>query len=175
MIDRNESEQNSSNDRAATAGTLALGMGMLLILARALETAYGLPGLPRSWYQNDWLWWLVGLTGIGVGSRLLARSESLTPAGVGWKPSLSGRRFHELVLYTRDGCHLCDEAAEIIHEYGRWLPQPTAINIDSDAKLVEKFGTCVPVVSINGKVRFRGKVNETLLRRLIEGTPPNNR
>lgn len=173
MNDRNESEQSLSNERSATAGTLALGLGMVLILARALETAYGIPGLPRSWYQNDWLWWLVGLVSVGVGSRLLARSESFAPTGGTWKPSLSGRRFHQFVLYTRDGCHLCDEAAEMMQDYSRWLPPMTTVNIDSDSKLVDQFGTCVPVVLLDGKVRFRGKVNETLLRRLIEGTAPD--
>ena len=160
------------NDRFATAGTIALGFGLVLVLARTFEMTFGIPGLPRSWYQNDWLWWLVGLVCISVGSRLLVRAESLDRGDGGWKPSLPGRRFHKLVLFTRVGCHLCDEAAETILHYRRWLPSVTSIDIDSDPKLVEQFGTCVPVLAADGKIRFRGKVNETLLRRLIEGTPP---
>lgn len=171
MIDGNESTQTSRNKRFATAGSITLGLGLVLILARALETAAGIPGLPRSWYQNDWLWWLVGLVSIGVGSRLLIRSESFD-LGDSWRPSQPGRRFHELVLYTRDGCHLCDDAEEILQHHRRWLPPATLINVDSDPKLVDQFGTCVPVVALDGKVRFRGHVNEALLRRLIEGTPP---
>ena len=171
MIDGNESAQTSRNKRFATAGSITLGLGLILILARALETAAGIPGLPRSWYQNDWLWWLVGLVSIGVGSRLLIRSEAFD-VGATWQPSQPGRRFHELVLYTRDGCHLCDDAAETLQHHRRWLPPTTLINVDSDPKLVDQFGTCVPVVALDGKVRFRGHVHETLLRRLIEGTPP---
>jgi glutaredoxin len=172
MIERNGSEQILNNDRSATAGTLALGMGTLLVVARALETAFGIPGLPRTWYQNDWLWWLIGFCGIGVGARLLVRSESAVQPPAPWKPTQPGRRFHQMVLYTREGCHLCDEAAETIQEHQRWLPPLTTIDIDSDPTLVKQFGTCVPVVSLDKKVRFRGKVNVTLLRRLIEGTPP---
>jgi hypothetical protein len=77
-----------------------------------------------------------------------------------------------MVLYTRKGCHLCDEAVELIRSYRRWLPAMTLTDIDSDPALVTQFGTCVPVVALDDKVRFRGKVNETLLRRLIEGTSP---
>lgn len=172
IIDGNEIARTPRNDRFALAGTMALGFGVLLVLARAIETAFGIPGLPRSWYQNDWLWWLVGLVSLGSGARLLIQSESPEAAGVNWNPSIPGRRFRELVLYTRDGCHLCDESLELLQGYRRWLPPMRQTNIDSDPTLVEKYGTCVPVLALDGKVRFRGKIDETLLRRLIEGTPP---
>lgn len=162
----------TSKERSATAGTLLLTLGLILAVGRGMETAFGIPGMPRTWYQNDWLWWLTGLASIIQGGRLLARSES-PDAGLTWRPSQPGRRFNDSTLYTREGCHLCEEAAELIEKYKRWLPSPTLIDIDSDPKLIEKFGTCVPVFALDGKVRFRGKVDETLLRRLIEGTPPN--
>ena len=41
------------------------------------------------------------------------------------------------------------------------------IDIDTQPKLLEKYDTCVPVVEIDGKVRFRGTINEVLLVRLI--------
>lgn len=40
------------------------------------------------------------------------------------------------------------------------------IDIDSDAALVE-YGLCVPVVVIDGRVRFRGVVNSVLLERML--------
>lgn len=173
MVDRNRSARTLQNERFAAAGTIALGLGIILILARALETAFGIPGLPRSWYQNDWLWWLVGLISAGTGARLLMQSEAFDQGQRAWAPTVPGRRFRELTLYTREGCHLCDEARETIEEHRRWLPSVTLIDIDSDSKLIERFGTCVPVLEVDGKVRFRGAVNSTLLRRLIEGSPPN--
>ncbi|MBS0207264.1 MAG: glutaredoxin family protein [Planctomycetes bacterium] len=128
--------------------------------------------MPRSWHQNDWLWWLVGLFSAGIGGHLLVRSEVLDTAVETWKPTVPGRRFRDLILYTRAGCHLCDEAAETLQEHARWLPPVNSVDIDSDPRLVEQFGTCVPVLALDGKIRFRGKVDATLLRRLIEGTPP---
>ena len=41
------------------------------------------------------------------------------------------------------------------------------VDIDHDPDLVAKYNTEVPVVTVNGKVRFRGVVNPALLERLL--------
>ena len=41
------------------------------------------------------------------------------------------------------------------------------VDIDHDPDLVAKYNTEVPVVTVNGKVRFRGVVNPELLERLL--------
>ncbi len=41
------------------------------------------------------------------------------------------------------------------------------IDIDGDPELVALFDTDVPIVALNGKVRFRGVVNPALLDRLV--------
>ena len=41
------------------------------------------------------------------------------------------------------------------------------VDIDRDPDLLAKFNTEVPVVTVNGKVRFRGVVNPALLERLL--------
>ncbi|MCG8448459.1 MAG: glutaredoxin family protein [Pirellulales bacterium] len=69
-----------------------------------------------------------------------------------------------VILYTRRGCHLCDEALRTLLEHQL---QPQSIDVDTDPVLLEQFDTCVPVVEIDGKVRFRGKVDRLLLRRLL--------
>jgi glutaredoxin len=69
-----------------------------------------------------------------------------------------------VVLYTRGGCHLCDEAHELLVNYGL---EPRLVDIDADPALQEQWTTCVPVVEIDGKVRFRGRVDAILLRRLL--------
>lgn len=71
-----------------------------------------------------------------------------------------------VILYTRTGCHLCDEANQTLLEYGI---RATEVDIDGDESLRKKFDTCVPVVEIDGKVRFRGRVDPVLLRRLLRG------
>ena len=71
----------------------------------------------------------------------------------------------ETILYTRAGCHLCDDAEQILLAHGL---QPKSIDIDQDETLRNQFTTCVPVVEIDGKVRFRGRVDPILLRRLLQ-------
>jgi glutaredoxin len=70
-----------------------------------------------------------------------------------------------VILYTRKQCHLCDDAYSLLTRNGL---TPECIDIDEDPQLRDKFTTCVPVVEIDGKVRFRGRVNEVLLRRILD-------
>jgi len=69
----------------------------------------------------------------------------------------------EVILYTREGCHLCEDAKAVLEEQGL---APTLVNIDLVPELRERFNECVPVVEIDGKVRFRGRVDAILLRRI---------
>jgi glutaredoxin len=68
------------------------------------------------------------------------------------------------VLYTRVDCHLCDDALQVLREHGL---EPECVDVDRDAGLVEQFGEWVPVVEIDGRVRFRGHVDPVMLRRLL--------
>jgi hypothetical protein len=73
-----------------------------------------------------------------------------------------------IVMYTRQGCHLCEVAWQRLEEarrrYGFAL---SARDVDADPELAKEHGSCVPVVTVNGKVRFRGAVNAALLERLL--------
>jgi glutaredoxin len=77
-----------------------------------------------------------------------------------------------VMLYTRAGCHLCDDAWAVLeearHRYGFALE---ARDVDAAPDLAAAYGLSVPVVTVNGKVRFRGRVNAVLLRRLLEAGP----
>ena len=73
-------------------------------------------------------------------------------------------RAFNVVLYTRDGCHLCEEAQEVLSGFGIL---PTIVDIDSDPKLRERFDTCVPVIEIDGQIRFRGRIEPKLLQRIV--------
>jgi glutaredoxin len=70
-----------------------------------------------------------------------------------------------VLLYTRRGCHLCEEAKTLLLRHGL---APREIDIDQDAELRERYNECVPVVVIDGRERFRGRVDERLLRRLVK-------
>jgi glutaredoxin len=69
-----------------------------------------------------------------------------------------------VVLYTRRGCLLCDEALRVLERHGL---QPQCVDIDTDPALQARFDSCVPAVEIDGRIRFRGMVNPALLRRIL--------
>ncbi len=71
-------------------------------------------------------------------------------------------------VYTRAECCCCHKALDVLKEYqARSGFAIEVVDIDSDPDLVEKYDTEVPVVAVNGKVRFRGVVNPALLDRLL--------
>ena len=73
-----------------------------------------------------------------------------------------------VVLYTRVGCHLCDDVKRLLMKFGEQHGfNFEEVDIDRQPELKARYGHCVPVVEIDGKVRFRGKVNEVLLRRIL--------
>jgi glutaredoxin len=78
-----------------------------------------------------------------------------------------------VVVYSRQGCHLCDEAWELLErsraEHGFRLEK---VDVDTDPGLKALYGEWVPVVTVNGKIRFRGRVNLVLLRRLFRRSSP---
>ena len=78
-------------------------------------------------------------------------------------------------LVTRAGCHLCDTAHEQLEAARqRWGFRLAVIDIDTDEGLVTQYCEWVPVVTVNGKVRFRGQVNEVLLTRLLQALQRGN-
>ncbi len=70
----------------------------------------------------------------------------------------------EVLLFSRAGCHLCDEAKALLEQHGLTV---TELDVDRNPELVERYGECVPVVVIDGQLRFRGRVDPILLRRLL--------
>ena len=74
----------------------------------------------------------------------------------------------DVVLYTRPGCHLCEAAREQLrHEQRRYRFRLAVVNVNTDIELIRQYGDQVPVVTVNGKVRFRGAINPVLWRRLL--------
>ena len=172
MIHQSSGRRLNGAERLRLPGTIALSGGGLVLVLQGIESAYGIPGMPRFWHQNQSLWFLLGLVSVAAGWRWLSQSEPRDEDVRQWKPAVLGRRFRQLTLYTRANCPLCEEAAEVLADYSHWLPPADEVDIDLNSQLHQQFNTCVPVVACDGKIRFRGRVEETLLRRLIEGTPP---
>ena len=79
---------------------------------------------------------------------------------------MSARTAHQVVVYTRAGCHLCDDAEQLLRAAGL---APQMINVDADETLRALHSDWVPVVEIDGVVRFRGLIEPVLVRRLLAG------
>jgi glutaredoxin len=73
-----------------------------------------------------------------------------------------------VTLYTRPGCHLCDQAKAAINEARAEREfDIEEVNIDLDAALAEQFGYDIPVIFINGIKVFKHRVSaRDFLRKL---------
>ena len=63
---------------------------------------------------------------------------------------------HRVIIYSRPGCHLCDEAKAAIQNSGctdRFTLEE--INIESDPELLRKYKYDIPVILIDGVEAFR--------------------
>ena len=80
-----------------------------------------------------------------------------------------------VTLYTRQGCCLCDDAKQVLHEARRRAVfEYQEIDIDSDAELRSKYNDEVPVIAIDGAKAFKYRVDlKDLLRRLAARQPAN--
>ena len=71
-------------------------------------------------------------------------------------------------VYTRAQCCCCHKALDVLKDaqerFGFAIEE---VDVDGDPNLVAQFDTEVPVVALNGKVRFRGVVKPALLDRLF--------
>jgi hypothetical protein len=76
--------------------------------------------------------------------------------------------FRSCRLLTRRECKLCDEALQTLLQFQHALPTIDVVNIDDDPQLVRQFGESIPVIEIDGRVRFRGRVDWRLLQRMID-------
>ncbi|HWS56141.1 MAG TPA: glutaredoxin family protein [Pyrinomonadaceae bacterium] len=73
-----------------------------------------------------------------------------------------------VVLYTKPGCHLCEEAKSEIARAGlRHLYTFEEIDILSDPELQRRYGTDIPVVVINGAHAFKHRLTAEEFRKTI--------
>jgi glutaredoxin len=73
-----------------------------------------------------------------------------------------------VTLYTRPGCHLCEEAKALIEpmlgEFGATLRE---VNIDEDAVLRQRYGTDIPVIFIGSRKAAKHRVDPVKFRRQL--------
>lgn len=74
-------------------------------------------------------------------------------------------RLSRLVLYLRQGCHLCDQfLLDLALELGPDVEQLRIEDVDRDADLAVRFGLRVPVLEFDGTVIAEAHLDAPRLR-----------
>ena len=69
-----------------------------------------------------------------------------------------------LVLVTRQGCHLCDEALAHLRYLGH---EPELVDVDADDRLHDLYDWRVPVVLLHGRVIAEGRITREQMERAV--------
>ena len=67
------------------------------------------------------------------------------------------------VLYTRRGCHLCEQAEDLLATLGLAF---RSVEVDRDPALAGRFGLRVPVLEAGGRIVMEGRFDAAGLARL---------
>jgi glutaredoxin len=74
----------------------------------------------------------------------------------------------DVTLYTRPGCHLCEEAkaamAPLLEEFGATLRE---VNVEEDPVLRERYGDDVPVIFLGARKAAKHRVDVKQFRRQL--------
>ena len=71
----------------------------------------------------------------------------------------------ELVLVTRQGCHLCDQALALLRELGH---DPRLADVDADDELFRLYDWRVPVILVGAAIVAEGKITRTVLEEALK-------
>lgn len=75
----------------------------------------------------------------------------------------------DLTIYSRPGCHLCEEAKAVIDplikEFGATVHE---VNIDQDEELAERYSWDIPVIFIGAYKAAKHRVDPRQFRRQLE-------
>lgn len=79
-----------------------------------------------------------------------------------------------VTIYSKPGCHLCDDMKLLVHRVITTHPNAHTIALDeidisTDAALLDLHGLEIPVLMIDGKKVAKYRVSEDELRRMLTG------
>ncbi|MGI4789892.1 MAG: glutaredoxin family protein [Janthinobacterium lividum] len=73
-----------------------------------------------------------------------------------------------LLVYSKPGCHLCEEAVRVLTQIQSEIPfELEETNIQNDPALLAEYGEQIPVGMLNGKFLFEYRVDQGYLRQLL--------
>jgi glutaredoxin len=74
----------------------------------------------------------------------------------------------EVVIYSKEGCCLCEEAIQVLEKAQRSLPFVLKkVNILENNEIYERFKEEIPVIYIDSRKVFKHRVDEFKLMRLL--------
>jgi glutaredoxin len=71
-----------------------------------------------------------------------------------------------ILLYTRRGCHLCEQAEDLLAAHG---VAAALVDVDEAPEAGTRYGLRVPVLEIDGEVVLEGRFQERLLAAVLAG------
>ena len=75
-----------------------------------------------------------------------------------------------LTLYSRPGCHLCDDMKAVIDRVARVAPLSVeVVDISSDLHLEATYGLEIPVLLVNGRKAAKYRITEAQLLQVLRG------
>ncbi len=75
-----------------------------------------------------------------------------------------------VTLYSRPGCHLCDDARAVIARVCADLGESyDEVDIDADEALLDRYGEEIPVTLVDGRQHDFWRVDEARLRTALGG------
>jgi glutaredoxin len=69
-----------------------------------------------------------------------------------------------LVMYSRPGCHLCDDARVVLLRVGEPFEE---VDIESDDELLKRYLERIPVIALDGVELYDFFIDEQDLRRRV--------
>ncbi len=82
----------------------------------------------------------------------------------------------QLTIYSRPGCHLCDDMKAIVERVARAVPLTLEeIDISTDPDLERRYGLEIPVLLVDGKKAAKYRIGEDELRKILQGRKAEGR
>jgi glutaredoxin len=75
---------------------------------------------------------------------------------------------HHIVLYTKPGCHLCEDALRWLYDLrGEFDLTIAEIDITTDAALLQNYFDKIPVLRIDDRVTLAAPINRQDVRAVL--------
>lgn len=73
-----------------------------------------------------------------------------------------------LTLYSRPGCHLCEDMKALIARVAQRKPvELVEVDISTDAALEQRYGVEIPVLELDGRKIAKYRIGEEALARAL--------